>query len=207
MIFVRAASDEASEVHGFEHLAGPAMGDLVDHRQPRPRPLFERSKARLTIVGLFLTAAVLPIVARMWSFPSAVALMLVQTAAVSVVITPSLAYMADAVSSLGLGSFGVAYGLYNMAWGIGLLGGPALGGWLFDRVGFAALATGWAIVTIVSTIASMRSPKRPSSRTLDARSVSERERRHEKSSRLERGRGHDADRRADARPPLHPDCS
>jgi len=121
-------------------------------------PLFGRladrwGARRLTIVGLFLTAAVLPMVGRMWSFPSAVALMLVQTAAVAVVITPSLAYMADAVSSLGLGSFGVAYGLYNMAWGIGLLGGPALGGWLFDRVGFGTLATGWAVVTIVATIA------------------------------------------------------
>ena len=36
-------------------------------------------------------------------------------------------------------SFGVGYGLYNMAWGVGLLGGPALGGFLFERLGFAAL--------------------------------------------------------------------
>ena len=41
----------------------------------------------------------------------------------------------------------------NTAWGVGLLGGPALGGWLFERVGFAALATSWAIVVIVATAA------------------------------------------------------
>ena len=51
------------------------------------------------------------------------------------IITPSLAYMAEATSSAGAGSFGVGYGLYNMAWGVGLLGGPALGGFLFERIG------------------------------------------------------------------------
>ena len=44
--------------------------------------------------------------------------------AMALVITPSLAYMAEAVASAGVGSFGVGYGLYNMAWGVGLLGRP-----------------------------------------------------------------------------------
>ena len=62
--------------------------------------------------------------------------------AVALVITPSLAYMAEATSSAGVGSFGVGYGLYNMAWGAGLLGGPALGGFLFERIGFRAADAG-----------------------------------------------------------------
>lgn len=108
---------------------------------------------RLTLIGLFVTAAVLPIAGRMWSFPSALALSLLQTAAVAIVITPSLNYMADAVSAVGLGAFGVAYGLYNMAWGVGLLAGPAIGGWLFERSSFAALAVKWAIaLAIVATL-------------------------------------------------------
>ena len=63
----------------------------------------------------------------------------------ALVITPSLAYMAEATSDAGVGSFGVAYGLYNVAWGVGLLGGPALGGFLFERMGFARAARSrWA---------------------------------------------------------------
>jgi predicted MFS family arabinose efflux permease len=31
-----------------------------------------------------------------------------------------------------------------MAWGIGLLSGPALGGFLYERVGFARLTLLWA---------------------------------------------------------------
>jgi len=68
------------------------------------------------------------------------------------VITPSLAYMAEAVSQAGVGSFGVAYGLYNVAWGVGLLGGPALGGFLFERMGFAWLALLWSPVLVVVTV-------------------------------------------------------
>jgi MFS family permease len=57
--------------------------------------------------------------------------------------------MADATSEAGDGSFGVAYGLYNMAWGAGLLGGPALGGFLFERMGFAQLALAWGPSLVV----------------------------------------------------------
>ena len=63
-------------------------------------------------------------------------------------ITPSLAYMAEATSDAGIGSFGVAYGLYNMAWGAGLLGGPAVGGFLYERIGFRALSLAWAPLPI-----------------------------------------------------------
>ena len=66
-----------------------------------------------------LTGCVLPLLGRAWSFESAVALYVLQAAALALVITPSLAYMAEATSAAGLGSFGVAYGLYNVAWGVG----------------------------------------------------------------------------------------
>jgi MFS family permease len=52
--------------------------------------------------------------------------------------------MGEATTGAGVRSFGVSYGLYNLAWGVGLLGGPALGGFLFERLGFAWLLLAWA---------------------------------------------------------------
>jgi multidrug resistance protein len=107
---------------------------------------------RLTLWGLVLTAAMLPLLGRVWSFESAIGLYVAEAAAMALMVTPSLAYMAEATSSSGIGSFGVTYGVYNVAWGIGLLGGPAAGGFLFERMGFARLALWWAPLLIVATL-------------------------------------------------------
>jgi MFS family permease len=107
---------------------------------------------RLTLIGLVVSACVLPIVGRTWSFHSGVVLYTVQAAAIALAITPSLAYMADAASQAGIGSFGVAFGLYNFAWGVGLLGGPSLGGFLFDRMGFGRVALLWATFMLMTTL-------------------------------------------------------
>jgi DHA1 family solute carrier family 18 vesicular amine transporter 1/2 len=107
---------------------------------------------RLTLWGLVLTAAVLPLLGRVWNLESAIGLYGAEAAAMALMVTPSLAYMADATSSSGIGSFGVTYGVYNVAWGVGLLGGPAAGGFLFERMGFARLALWWAPPLIVATL-------------------------------------------------------
>ena len=51
-----------------------------------------------------------------------------------------------------------------MAWGAGLLGGPALGGFLFERLGFARLALVWAPALLVVTwlLAGVQSSESPS---------------------------------------------
>jgi MFS family permease len=67
-------------------------------------------------------------------------------------VTPSLTYMADAVSSAGVDSFGVAYGIYNVAWALGLLAGPASGGYLFERMGFLRLSIVWAAAIVGITL-------------------------------------------------------
>ena len=59
--------------------------------------------------------------------------------------------MAEATSRGGVESFGVAYGLYNMAWGAGLLGGPATGGFAYERIGFGLLTLIWAVGLIAVT--------------------------------------------------------
>jgi multidrug resistance protein len=108
---------------------------------------------RLTLAGLLLTAAWMPMMATASSFPTALALMVVQWVAIALIITPSLAYMAEVTAFAGGDAYGIGYGVYNTAWGVGLLAGPALGGWLFERAGFANLAIGWSIAVIVATIA------------------------------------------------------
>ena len=115
------------------------------------------------MVGLTLVACVLPIVSRMWSYPSAIALFVLGAATVALIITPSLAYMAEATSAAGVGSFGVGYGIYNVAWGAGLLVGPALGGFLFERIGFGRLTLAWSPALLIVTwlvwrVQSQRSP-------------------------------------------------
>jgi DHA1 family solute carrier family 18 vesicular amine transporter 1/2 len=113
---------------------------------------------RLSMIGLAATAGMLPLLSRAWSFESAVALYLLQGAAIALVITPSLAYMAEAMSNAGEGSFGVAYGLYNFAWGVGLLAGPALGGYMYERLGFTVLALAWMPLVVGITILLARAP-------------------------------------------------
>ncbi|MGE5243399.1 MAG: MFS transporter [Betaproteobacteria bacterium] len=107
---------------------------------------------RLTMIGLLLAGTMLPALGRMWSFESGVVLYTLQAATVALVITPSLAYMAEATSDAGIESYGVSYGLYNFAWGAGLLGGPALGGFVYERLGFTNLLTAWAPATVVAMV-------------------------------------------------------
>ncbi|PYR34939.1 MAG: hypothetical protein DMF90_15325, partial [Acidobacteria bacterium] len=65
--------------------------------------------------------------------------------------TPALTYMAEATSMAGIGSFGVAYGLYNFAWALGLLIGPSVGGAMYERLGFQSLLFVWAPSVVLTT--------------------------------------------------------
>jgi multidrug resistance protein len=107
---------------------------------------------RLTMIALVLVACVLPLLSFTSTFRSAIGLYVLAAASVALVITPSLAYMAEATAIAGVGSFGIGYGLYNMAWGAGLLSGPALGGFLYERVGFTRLMLAWSPVLVIVTL-------------------------------------------------------
>lgn len=110
---------------------------------------------RLTLLGLAATALTLPVLSRAWSFESAVGFYVLVAAVGALAVTPSLAYMGAAVSRAGersSESFGVAYGLYNFAWGIGLLAGPAIGGFAFERLGFERLTVMWMPAMLAITI-------------------------------------------------------
>lgn len=116
---------------------------------------------RLMVAGLVATAVLMPVMSRIGSFPQAVAIHVAVVVAMAMVITPSLAYMGDAVAATGEGTFGVAYGLYNLAWGVGLLGGPAAGGFLFERIGFGRLTLAWALAVAVVAVPLAASRGRP----------------------------------------------
>lgn len=107
---------------------------------------------RMTLMGLLMTALWLPVMAFAWSFESALALMVVQWVAISLVVTPSLAYMAEVTAFTGGNAYGIGYGIYNTAWGVGLLAGPAAGGWLFERLGFASLSAAWSLAAMIGTV-------------------------------------------------------
>jgi len=107
---------------------------------------------RLMLTGLPLVACALPLINLAWNYPSTIGFFVVHTMAVAMVITPSLTFMAEAVSVAGVGSFGVGFGLYNMAWGAGLLSGPAIAGFVFERVGFARLTLLWAPMLLIVSI-------------------------------------------------------
>jgi MFS transporter, DHA1 family, solute carrier family 18 (vesicular amine transporter), member 1/2 len=117
-------------------------------------PLTDRwGGRRLTLVGLVVTALWIPVMSTATSFQSALVLIVVQWTATSLIVTPSLAYMAEVTAFAGGDAYGVGYGVYNTAWGVGLLVGPPLGGWLFERLGFAALSYGWSAAVVIVAVA------------------------------------------------------
>lgn len=107
---------------------------------------------RLMTTGLVAIALLLPILSRAWSFESAILLNALFTVAIAMMVTPSLAYMAAATAAAGVRSFGVAYGVYNFAWALGLLVGPAIGGAGYERAGFTVLTLAWAAALLPLTL-------------------------------------------------------
>lgn len=132
-------------------------------------PLFGRMADRtggrqLTLWGLVAIGAMLPLFSQVESFASAVATYAVGAVAIATMVAPSLTYMAEAISLAGTRSFGVAYGLYNVAWAIGLLIGPALGGFLYERVGFTKLSLIWAPSVVLIALTLWRAERSPKAR-------------------------------------------
>ena len=116
-------------------------------------PLVDKwGSRRLVRLGLFLMAAWMPMLAAAVGIKSALALMLVEWMVVPLAVTPSLAYMAEVTSFGGADAYGVGYGVYNTAWAIGLLVGPAMGGFAFEHVGLARFLVAWSAAVIVVTV-------------------------------------------------------
>jgi MFS transporter, DHA1 family, solute carrier family 18 (vesicular amine transporter), member 1/2 len=123
-------------------LLHPVNGRLADRFGSR----------RMMLIGLVAAAAVMPLLARAETYRGALLLFLLQAATMSVVVAPSLSYMAEVSANTSTGSFGVSYGLYNFAWGCGLLAGPAVGGALYERIGFLRLLVFWPLLVLGAAV-------------------------------------------------------
>jgi MFS family permease len=106
---------------------------------------------RLTLYGLFALSLSLLLLLLIHSLNSALLVYPLIVCAMAVLMTPSLSYMAEAMRTVGSESFGVAYGIYNVAWALGIIIGPSLGGALYERYGFSSLAIGWALGGVLAT--------------------------------------------------------
>ena len=104
------------------------------------------------MVGLIGSALALPLLNLATDFRTAALTMVPMWLVFSMVLTPSLAYVAEAASAAGLESFGVVYGLYNVAGAAGLMVGPALGGFLLEHAGFGPLTIGWGALLLVTSL-------------------------------------------------------
>jgi len=107
---------------------------------------------RLMMTGLIASAFALPLLNFATDFRSAAFAMVPMWIVFSMIVTPSLYYMAEVASAAGFESYGVVYGVYNMAWAVGLMVSPALGGFLLERVGFAGLTIGWSVFLLATSV-------------------------------------------------------
>jgi DHA1 family solute carrier family 18 vesicular amine transporter 1/2 len=105
---------------------------------------------RLMMIGLVASSFALPLLNFATDFRSAAFAMVPMWMVFSMVVTPSLAYLAEVAAAAGFESYGVVYGVYNMAWAVGLMVAPALGGFLLERVGFETLTIGWSLFLLVT---------------------------------------------------------
>jgi multidrug resistance protein len=105
---------------------------------------------RLMLTGLLSFALMLPVLNVVTDFRSAALAMVPMWMVSGMFITPSLTYFAQLASQAGVRAYGVVYGIYNVAWAVGLMSGPALGGFLFDQVGFGRLTVLWSAVLLAT---------------------------------------------------------
>lgn len=114
---------------------------------------------RLTLLGLILSAALLPLISLPGGILTAALMMMALWSVLSMTVTPSLAFMGEAATAAGLESYGLVYGIYNVAWAVGMLVAPAAGGFLYERLGFALLCWLWTGFVLLTTIALARVKK------------------------------------------------
>jgi MFS family permease len=131
-------------VFGFAAVASmtmhPVYGRLSDRLGGRP----------LMLAGLVVSALVMPLMAFVWSMTSAGVVILLIWAGLGMIVTPSLAYLAEAAAAARVASYGIVYGFYNVAWAVGVMGGPALGGFLYERFDLLPVMLVWSVALVVT---------------------------------------------------------
>lgn len=110
-------------------IASPIVGALSD----------KCGRLRIAYLGLFLSGLFLPLVilqdSLVWGFVT----MAGMGVSLGIAITPTMPALADVIDREGgNGSYGVPTSLFNMAWAIGMIGGPVAGTVLAPALGLHA---------------------------------------------------------------------
>jgi predicted MFS family arabinose efflux permease len=133
-VFLAAAAVEAA--------ASPVAGRLAD-RRGRLLPI------RVGLTGVLVTAVLLPLQPSPWR----IAVVVVTGAAISGgLLTPASALLSDGAEAAGAPQ-GLVFGLFNLAWAIGQVGGAAGGARLAEATSAAApflVVAGLAAVTLLA---------------------------------------------------------
>jgi predicted MFS family arabinose efflux permease len=99
--------------------------------------LADRAGRRWTMaLGLFSTAACLPLLALPGTWVGEVCVLIPVGVGCALLLTPCLPELAEAVDRQKDGSYGLAYAFFNLAYAVGMLAGPFLGGIAASAVGF-----------------------------------------------------------------------
>ena len=110
-----------------------------------------RGRKEPILFGLLLSAALTPVTFSFLNSAALVPLALFLIFGLSAALTPTLALMVD---DLPEGGFGKAFGIYNMAFSLGIVLGPLLGGYVSEHLGvlYAAALCSLALVVVVPPV-------------------------------------------------------
>ena len=133
-------------VFGVAAVASACMHPVYGHLSDR------WGGRRLMLSGLIASALMLPVLNLAHDFGSAAIVMVLMQVVFGMFVTPSLTYFAQVASQAGVAAYGVVYGVYNMAWAVGLMAGPALGGFFLERAGFGRLTVGWSVLLLITSL-------------------------------------------------------
>lgn len=141
-------------------LTSPLMGRLSDRF----------GRLRILRIGFVLAALLLPLPAFLETKAAVAASMAALGVTASFVLSPVSPGLADAVEAMGTRSFGSVFSLVNVAYSVGMMGGPLVGSALVEAAGIrgALVATGALFALYVVPLALLPPIARPGTGRLSA---------------------------------------
>jgi MFS family permease len=120
-------------------------------------------RLRAAVAGLIAISLALPAVAAANSLALAFVAAAAAGVAVGLTITPTMPALAEIVDRLGGGSYGAAYGIFNIAWAVGTMIGPMLGSVLAEQFGFSTSVYAIAAAVLLAAVMLRKAGSRPGS--------------------------------------------